>query len=44
MKRRGFTLIELISVLILLGAFRLVSETVNVLMESVPSGVVLEEL
>jgi cobalt-zinc-cadmium efflux system protein len=34
----------LISVLILLGAFRLVSETVNVLMESVPSGVVLEEL
>jgi cobalt-zinc-cadmium efflux system protein len=33
-----------ISVLILLGAFRLVSETVSVLMESVPSGVVLEEL
>jgi cobalt-zinc-cadmium efflux system protein len=33
-----------ISVLILLGAFRLVSETVRVLMESVPSGVVLEEL
>jgi cobalt-zinc-cadmium efflux system protein len=34
----------IISVLILLGAFRLVSETVRVLMESVPSGVVLEEL
>jgi cobalt-zinc-cadmium efflux system protein len=34
----------LISALILLGAFRLVSETVSVLMESVPSGVVLEEL
>jgi len=33
-----------ISVLIFLGAFRLVSETVRVLMESVPSGVVLEEL
>jgi cobalt-zinc-cadmium efflux system protein len=33
-----------ISVLILLGAFRLVSETVSVLMESVPSGVVLEDL
>jgi cobalt-zinc-cadmium efflux system protein len=33
-----------ISMLILLGAFRLVSETVSVLMESVPSGVVLEEL
>jgi cobalt-zinc-cadmium efflux system protein len=33
-----------ISVLILLGAFRLVSETVHVLMESVPSGVVLEDL
>jgi cobalt-zinc-cadmium efflux system protein len=30
-----------ISVLILLGAFRLVTETVSVLMESVPSGVVL---
>jgi cobalt-zinc-cadmium efflux system protein len=33
-----------ISVLILLGAFRLVTETVSVLMESVPSGVVLEDL
>jgi cobalt-zinc-cadmium efflux system protein len=33
-----------ISVLILVGAFRLVTETVNVLMESVPSGVVLEDL
>ena len=34
----------LISLLILWGAFRLVSETVSVLMESVPSGVALEEL
>ncbi len=34
----------LISMLILWGAFRLVSETVSVLMESVPSGVALEEL
>jgi cobalt-zinc-cadmium efflux system protein len=33
-----------ISVLILLGAFRLVTETVSVLMESAPSGVVLEDL
>jgi cobalt-zinc-cadmium efflux system protein len=33
-----------ISVLIFLGAFRLVSETVTVLMESVPSGVVLADL
>jgi cobalt-zinc-cadmium efflux system protein len=33
-----------ISALILLGAFRLVTETVSVLMESAPSGVVLEDL
>jgi len=33
-----------ISLLILLGAFRLVTETVSVLMESAPSGVVLEDL
>jgi cobalt-zinc-cadmium efflux system protein len=33
-----------ISVLILWGAFRLVTETVSVLMESAPTGVVLEEL
>jgi cobalt-zinc-cadmium efflux system protein len=33
-----------ISVLILLGAIRLVTDTVNVLMESAPSGVALEDL